>query len=278
MADRKYETITVEHRDSAAWLTLDRPEKLNALSALLLDELDDAVDRAARHDDTRVLIIRGAGRCFSAGYDVAAAPKQDGEYLAEVDIVDDWARIHRNIGRLMKLRELAKPVIAAVHGYCLAGATQICMFCDIIVVADDAVIGVPSLPLGAGLLGPMWAQRVGAQRAKQLFFVAGSKISGAQAADWSWANYSVPAADLFDDVASLAERMALMPAKALELEKQAINRADEIGSLRAVVAMGADIDGLAHEAGFAKEVRRRISEDGLRATIRAFEGTRGEAS
>ena len=132
--------------------------------------------------------IRGEGRGFSAGYDLEQVGSAE-----RVDPVADRARLQRNLERCLAIWDHPKPVIAAVHGYCIAGATQMCVFADITVVAHDAKIGEPALPIGGGYIAPLWAPLVGPKRAKELAFVPGNSIDGRTAVEWGWANHSVPA-------------------------------------------------------------------------------------
>lgn len=151
-------------------------------------------------------------------------------------------------------------MIAAIHGHCLAGASQLAVCCDITIVADDAVIGTPTIPIGGGYITPMWVPLVGPKRAKQMSFVAGSTISGAEAAAWGWANYSVPAAELLTEVRRLSGEIAKRPAKVLRMKKLAINRVVDLAGFRNSLLMGAETDALLHYSQSVEE---------LRATLRA---------
>jgi enoyl-CoA hydratase/carnithine racemase len=253
------------------WLVLSRPDVLNAMNAEMLHELSAALTYLRDDVDTRVVIIRGAGRAFSAGYDIKPAPGSTIEYDARRDTTDSQAHLMGNIERFLAIWDLPKPVIAAVHGFCLAGATQLCSFTDITVVAEDARIGLPSLPVGGGYISPIWATLVGPKRAKQMSFVAGSEISGTTAVQWGWANYAVPEADLFDDASRLAHEIARMPARVLRLKKLAVNRVFEVStSFRTVVGLGADIDALLQHGEDVQAYRSSIREHGLREAIRKY--------
>jgi enoyl-CoA hydratase len=267
-AETGYECIEMVLDGTIARLSLNRPARRNAMNAQLLTELSDAFEVIRTDAKSRVVILRGAGSCFSAGYDLMPP---DSSRPSRPDSVDDWDRLRRNMDRFFAIWDFPKPVIAAVHGYCLAGASQLCMFCDVTVVADDALVGVPSLPVGAGLLGPLWAMLVGPKRAKQLNLACGSRISGKTAADWGWANYAVPEADLFGNVDDLARRMSLMPPAALRIEKQAINQVLELAGLRTVAALAIGADVVAHESDFAGQIRQLIKGHGLREAIRLYE-------
>ena len=163
------ELVLLDKQDRIGMLTLNRPEKLNAMSPALLEEFSEAIETVSTDDDIKVLIIRGAGRAFSAGYDLAG-----GGGGKTVDA--DRTELQKMIERWLSLRELPKPVIAMVHGYCLAGASQICACSDVIFMAEDARLGFPSLPAGAGFVSSMWNWMVGPHRTKYMAFLPGSQI------------------------------------------------------------------------------------------------------
>src|ERR1700730_18881391 len=171
-----YETIRLERDGPLTWLVLNRPAKRNALSRQLLDEMGAALEVLARDDETRVIAIRGEGRSFSAGYDIER-PAGPG---VGTDIVDDFDRLAGNVERFLQIWDHPKPVIAAIHGHCLAGATQLAVCCDLTIDADDAYIGTPTIPIGGGYIPPMVVSLVGPKRARQMSFIAGSHISGKQ--------------------------------------------------------------------------------------------------
>jgi len=263
-----FKTILLERDKTLTWLTLNRPEKLNAMNGTVLSEFSSALDFLATHDESRVIAIRGAGRAFSAGYDIERPDSQDAR---EIDIVEDYEHHVGHLDRFLRIWDFPKPVIACVHGYCLAGATQLCVFCDITVVADDAVIGLPAIPLGGGYITPLWVPLVGPKRAKQMSFVAGSKIDGATASAWGWANYAVPAAELEDDVRRLANEIAKVPAPVLRMKKIAINRVADAMGFRNIVPMGAETDALLHYSDSIAGFTAAIREHGLKETIARFD-------
>ena len=268
MAEAKlptYQNILLDRDGPLTWLTLNRPEKLNAMSRALLEEFSAALAHLALDDSTRVIAIRGAGRAFSAGYDIERSDESH-----EVDIVDDYLTHAGYLDRFLEIWDHPKPVLACVHGYCLAGATQLCTFCDITVVAEDAVIGWPSLPLGGGYISPLWVPLVGPKRAKQMSFVPGSRISGRTASDWGWANYAVPAPDLEEDVSRLAASIATIPAATLRMKKMAINRVADVMGFRNIVPMGAETDALLHYSAGVKQLADLIQELGLKGAIARF--------
>jgi enoyl-CoA hydratase len=263
-ANGPYEHIRLEHEDDLTWLVLDRPDRANALSNELLDEFSDALE-SLKTTGGPVLAIRGAGKGFSAGYDIGqvGVPKAP-------DPVGDRNRLQRNLDRFLAIWDHPKPVIAAVHGYCIAGATQMCVYTDITIVADDARIGEPTIPIGGGYIAPLWAPLVGPKRAKELAFVPGNTIDAATAVSWGWANHAVPADQLLDRVRSLAARIALTPPDVLRVKKLSVNRAMEAMGVRQAAGGVAEMDALLHTAPSVLAVRERIREEGLKAVIASY--------
>ncbi|QHB28805.1 hydroxycinnamoyl-CoA hydratase-lyase [Pseudomonas monteilii] len=260
-----YRTLRIEHAGPLTWIVLNRPDKANALSNELLDEFSDALERL-KDQGGPVLAIRGEGAGFSAGYDL----DQVGKLTAISDPIADRERLQRNVNRYLAIWDHPKPVIAAVHGYCIAGATQMCVYADITIVADDARIGEPGLPIGGGYIAPLWAPLVGPKRAKELAFVPGNSIDGPTAVEWGWANHSVPADQLIDAVSSLAERIALIPPPVLRIKKLAINRACEGNGLRAAAGEVAQMDALLHLSQPVIDLKHWITEVGMKEALRKY--------
>ena len=188
-----YQTIIVEKERGRARITLNRPEKLNALSRQLQSELARALRDA--DDDTRVhcVILRGAGRAFSAGYDLTPDRVLEGEDQAEPDqyadvyrksqdFDDDTFRMESAQRDRMTIFDMHKPVIGQLHGYCVAGGTDLILLCDIVVAARDAQIGFPPVRAMGGPPAHMWTYLVGPQWAKYML-LTGDLISGSKAAE-----------------------------------------------------------------------------------------------
>ncbi|GAA4663110.1 enoyl-CoA hydratase-related protein [Gordonia humi] len=263
------ELIQVEIDGHVTWLTLNRPDRLNALSDDLLEQLGDVLD-ATVNTDARVVVIRGAGRAFCAGYDVAPDSAEVG-YAAERTPVEDRDRLLGNIELFTRIWRHPQPVIAAVHGHCVAGGAQLASMCDVTIVADDAnIMTSPALPLGGGYLSPLWVHRVGGQRAKLMSMDAGRRITGAKAAEWGWAAEAVPADELHDFVRRTAHSIARTPGPLLRLKKEAVNRAVELEGLLTYARTGAETDALLHLTPEVRHVQSRIKEVGLKAAIVEF--------
>lgn len=266
----EYETILVEHDGPLSWIVLNRPERFNAISNMMLRELDEALTELTERSQTRVIAIRGAGNSFSSGYDVQRDHEEIGEYATR-SVASDRQRLERMIEGYMRIWRLSKPVIAAIHGYCLAGATQLATLCDITVVAHNAQIGLPSIPLGGGFISPMWVPLVGPKRAKQLSFQSASRIDGLTAVQWGWANYSVDEKDLFEDVRSLALNISRTPRDVLTMKKASINRAADIAGWATIMPLGAETDALLHQSESVRFINSMIMEYGLKAVLVAYQ-------
>ncbi|MHB8575828.1 MAG: enoyl-CoA hydratase-related protein [Dehalococcoidia bacterium] len=268
------ETVLFERTGNIGYVTLNRPEKLNAISPGMLREFEEVLDEIEQNPVVRVVVIRGAGRAFSAGYDLN--PSAEGR-SDRGDPVDDLNRLRWTMQRWLRVWDFPKPVIAQVHGFCLAGATQLCVLTDITIVAEDARIGLPAIPIGGGYISPMWTWLVGPKRAKEMSFVPGSQIDGRTAAEWGFANRAVPAARLEDDVRQLAERIAVVPAKILQLKKASVNRTMELQGFRTAIMLGTETDALLHYSEPVEKLSGMIRESGLKGAIDRFNRGEGHA-
>ena len=246
-------------------ITLNNPEKRNPLGATMRREIITAL-RA--HDDdasVRVTIIRGAGKCFSAGYDLTGGAVDDeppayksagglGSYPREV--TETW----------MSIWDLAKPVIAQVHSYCLAGATERATGCDLVYVADDARIGYPAVRFGtpdmqwhAWLLGP----RLGME-----LMLTGDSITGEEAARAGFATRSYPADELEERVLEIAQRIALIPSDILQINKRTVHRGMAVMGFPTAIRQGTELCALAIETEtFAEFMAEKDKEGGLTAAL-----------
>lgn len=260
-----YEHIRIEHDGPLSWLVLNRPEAANALSVAMLDEFSDALERL-KTEGGPVIAIRGEGKGFCAGM----ALDDVGKVGKTVDPVADRERLARNVNRWLAMWDHPKPIITAVHGYCMAVGAQMIVFSDVSIVAEDAKLGEPTIPIGGGFIGPVWATLVGPKRAKEFAFVAGNTIDGRTAVEWGIANHAVPADRLLEAVRELAARIAKIPSDVLRIKKLSINRAAEAQGFRAAVMHGAEMDALLHLAPSVVAVKERIAEIGLKAVMAEY--------
>ncbi|PFG72875.1 crotonase/enoyl-CoA hydratase family protein [Tepidiforma thermophila] len=270
-----YRTILYEVERGRARITLNRPEKLNALSLELQQELHDALWEA--DNDTRVhaVIIRGAGRAFSAGYDLTPLgnrrPAPEGDHYTSVyrgarTFDDDAWQLERAQRLRMAIFDMHKPVVAQVHGYCLAGGTDIAFLCDIVIAAEDAVIGFPPARAMGSLPNQMWVYHCGPQWTKRLF-LTGDTITGAEAAKIGLVLKAVPANLLAQEVEGLVDRMAMIDTDLLSANKRIVNLALELMGARTMQRLGAENDARAHLAPSVREFGRIAAEQGLKAAL-----------
>src|SRR5216684_1726576 len=264
-----FTNIMLEKHDLIRTLTLNRPEKLNAMTPALIGEFANTLTQVEKDSEIKVLIVRGAGRAFSTGYDLTGGWSEGSSKPFTID--DDQRFLQRYVEHWLRLRDLPKPVISMVYGYCLAGATQLCISTDIIFVAEDAQIGFPSIPAGAGYVSAFWNWMVGPHRTKYLAFLPGSRISGKEAETMGFATRAFPASTLEQETYSYARRVAKVPAQKLQLEKLAINRAMDFRGFRASVLSGAEYDALFHFGPGNEEIKKVREERGLRGAIQWYE-------
>lgn len=256
-------TVLYEPLGPIAVLTLNRPDKLNAFNAEMLAALMVALERAREDQAVRVVLLKGAGPAFSAGYDVAP-----GEHSPhDKGIAQDREDLQGMIEKWLQVYEFPKPIVAEVHGFCIAGATMLAICCDITLVAEDARIRWPSLPLGGGLISTMWCWLVGPKKAREMSYIAGSEMSGAEAHHWGWANRAVPASELPEAAMAMARAIARTPPDLLRLKKLAINRIMDIQGFRTAAMFGAEWDSIAHFGPGATETAAKIKELGVKGAI-----------
>jgi enoyl-CoA hydratase len=260
-----------EPRPGVRRLTLNRPEKRNALHNALRGELFDALERADRDDAVRVTVIRGAGTCFSAGYDLGAdnaegqpwhTARGDGNWPRHV--VEGWFRIW----------DLAKPVIAQVHGWCLAGGSELAAACDLLYVAEDAQIGYPPVRMMSPPDMQFHPWLAGMRSAMELM-LTGDSVSGAEAARMGLANRAFPAAELEDRVLDVAERVAKIPTDLQQLNKRSIHRAMDIMGMRAAIRAGTEIQALGFHQRSAREYMKEFAK-GVTAALDARDAKFGD--
>jgi enoyl-CoA hydratase len=267
-----------------ARITLNRPEKLNAISNEMQRELNAALREA--DNDTRVhaVIIRGAGRAFSAGYDITPVsmrrPEPEGQHYTAVyrgaaTLEDDSWQLEQSQQLRMAIFDMHKPVVAQVHGYCLAGGTDLALLCDIVIAAEDATIGFPPVRAMGAPPHHMWTYHVGPQWAKRLL-LTGDTVTGAEAAQIGLVLKAVPPHLLESEVEGLVDRMAMIDTDLLSANKRIVNIALELMGARTVQRMAAEIDARAHRAPAAREFNQIAREQGLKAALQWRDGKFGD--
>lgn len=250
-----------------AYIGLNRPEKLNAISPDLLADYDRVLTEFIADPDARVAVLYGEGRAFCVGMDLTGGHGYGG---AE-DIAADRTRIEQMTRGWLRLWDCPKPIIAQVHGYCIAGGTQIAACCDIVSIADDTTFGWPKVPIGAGFISPMWAYRVGVQRAKLMSFRVGSTMTAQEVYDAGFATLMFPPDELAERTREIAEDIAKLPSDMLRIKKYANNRILEHQGFRESILAGAEWDAIAHATESVRTARAWIREYGLKGAIAKFQ-------
>jgi enoyl-CoA hydratase len=280
---KQFSTILYEVEKGRARITLNRPEKLNALSRELQQELHEALWEADNDTNVHAVILRGNGRAFSAGYDLtplanrAAAP-DDGYtavYRGGRTYDDDAWQLEKAQRLRMAIFDMHKPVVAQVHGFCLAGGTDVAFLCDIVIAAEDATIGFPPARAMGALPNNMWIYNCGPQWAKRLF-LTGDTITGAEAAKIGLVLKAVPADLLEYEVEQLVDRMAMIDSELLSANKRIVNLQLELMGARTIQRMAAENDARAHLAPSVREFGRIAGEQGLRAALHWRDGKFGD--
>jgi enoyl-CoA hydratase len=250
-------------------LTLNRPEKRNALSNALRGEVHAALEAADADPDVRVTILRGAGACFSAGYDLGGGTRPPFPYETAGG-AGHWAR--HVVEGCFRIWDLAKPVIAQVHGWCLAGGSELATACDLVYVAEDAQIGYPPVRMMSPPDNQFHAWLCGLRPAMEMM-LTGDAIDGIEAVRVGFANRAFPPDRLEAEVLAMAERIAKIPTDVQQMNKRSVHRAMEIMGLRAAIRAGTEIQALALTTPSSRETFAKIREDvskGLSARDEAF--------
>ncbi|QUD90389.1 enoyl-CoA hydratase-related protein [Phenylobacterium montanum] len=259
-----------EPRPFVRRLTLNRPDKRNALSNALRAELFAALEAADRDPEVRVTILRGAGACFSAGYDLSPEGARQPLPFHTAAGPGQWAR--HVVEGCFRVWDLAKPVIAQVHGWCLAGGSELATACDLVYVAEDAQIGYPPVRMMSPPDNQFHAFLCGLRPAMEMM-LTGDAIDGVEAVRVGFANRAFPAERLEDEVLVMAERVAKIHPDVQQMNKRSVHRAMEQMGLRAALRAGAEIQALALTTPASKETFARFKtsvKDALDARDKAF--------
>jgi enoyl-CoA hydratase len=259
-------TVRYELDGAVATLTLDRPQRLNAIIPALVEDLEAALDRAEADDAVRVVRLRGAGRAFCAGYDIEwGAQAMEAEPGTVWDPMVDYRMMSRFAGAYMRLWRSPKPVIAQVHGHCVGGGTDFALCSDLIVCADDCRIGYPPARVWGSPTTAMWLYRVGLERSKRLL-LTGDALDGRTAVEWGLASESHPEVKLEEAALALARRVALLPSNQLQMMKLLVNQAIEQMGLATTQLVGTLLDGAARHTPEGMQFTAAATAD-LRAAI-----------
>jgi enoyl-CoA hydratase len=277
------EHLVFEVRERVARITLNRPDRRNALSWELLSELRAALLEADDLRSVSVIVLEGAGPDFCAGYDMKSAYAR---YAAEGDAALDYrsgsGSFDDDVWKLERFQELLrtafvvhKPVIAKVHGHCVAGGTDLALYCDMVIAADDAQIGFPATRAMGSPPNHMWFYNVGPQWAKRLL-LSGDVVSGADAARIGLVVASAPAAKLEEEVSTLANRLATVDPELLATQKRIVNLALELAGAGTLPRLAAEMDARAHLSRAKKEFDADVAALGFKAAVRKRDEPFGE--
>ena len=248
-------------RDPTPWgvrLTLNRPDKLNAISAELRDELAAAIAEAAADDRVRVIAIAGAGRAFSAGYDLGE--EQPATALGWRDVLG------RDVAATLAVLHCPKPVIAQVHGFAVAGGLELAMACDLIVAAEDARLGEPEIRFGSAPVTLLMPFVIGQKKTRELL-LTGDLIDAAEAEQIGLVNRVVPSDRLVAEVDALADRLARVEPDVMAPTKLMLNRAMDAAGFAQAVEMGLDLQSFINLSETSRAFDEIVRRDGLKAAL-----------
>ncbi len=265
-----FETLTYETDGRIARVTLNRPARLNAISAEMPGEIRRAVEQANDDDGIHVIVLQGAGRAFCAGYDLKDFAESEGEnlFVQEMpwDPMLDYRRMKANTDDFFSLWRSDKPTICKVHGYAVAGGSDIALSCDIVVMAEDAKIGYPPARVWGCPTTAMWVYRLGAEKAKRML-LTGDLIDGREAKDLGLVLDAVPAAELDDRVDGLARRMAGVPRNQLMMQKMMINQAYDNMGLASTQMIATLFDGITRHTREGMAFKRLAEREGFKEAV-----------
>jgi enoyl-CoA hydratase len=320
--------VRYEVADRVARITLDRPERGNAITAAMLRELSACVERADLDPAVHVLLLSGNGSGFCGGYDLLESAEGMGTRAQPGDAADnepvgaagsaarsatgsaagrgaasdtgsgspldaariaanhdpartwdamlDYAMMSRNVNAFMSLFHCGKPVVCKVHGFCVAGGTDMALCADLLVIARDAKIGYPPARVWGSPTTALWAHRIGVQRAKRLLFT-GDSLSGAEALEWGLAIEAPPQELLDERTQILLERIARVPVNQLMMMKLLVNQTVYAQGLHATQVLGTVFDGITRHTAEGYAFQRRAAEAGFREAVRERDEPFGDA-
>jgi enoyl-CoA hydratase len=285
------ETLTYTLADRVARITLNRPERGNGITRLLVTELEHYVEQADLDPTVHVILLSGNGKGFCGGYDLVEsaegqgrlgedrlAPPQGSPLDPNVmaanhdptstwDAMVDYAMMSRNVRAFMSLFHCGKPVICKVHGFCVAGGTDMALCADLLLISSDAKIGYPPARVWGTPTTSMWMHRLGPQRAKRLLFT-GDSLSGTEALDWGLAIEAPSPEQLDERTEILLERIARVPINQLRMMKLLVNQSLYAQGLHTTQALGTLLDGVARHTPEGYEFQRQAMQNGFREAVR----------
>ena len=259
-----FDTIIYETEGPLATVTLNRPDKLNAINAAMVAELDTALDQAEADGEIQAIILAGAGRAFSAGFDLATDADE-----AEADSSALRRELTDDFNIIMRFWDCPKPTIAAVHQYCLGSAMEMAVACDITIAAENCRFGAPEVKFGSGIVALVLPWFIGPKRAKNLLLTGDDKVTAQQALQYGLVNRVVAADRLLEEARSVALGIAKNDSLAVRITKRAINRTYDIAGMRDALlhALELDIEIESTETDESREFNEILRAKGTKAAI-----------
>ncbi len=280
----EYQTVLYDAADAIATITLNRPDRLNTIVPPMPDEIEAAVHRAVTDPAVKVIVLRGAGRAFSAGFDFGGGfhhwdqwMTTNGKWDPGKDFVMATAPSLGAVPKFMSLWRSPKPVIAQVHGWCVGGGSDMALCADLVIASEDARIGTPYSRMWGCYLTGMWLYRLGLTRAKE-FALTGKPLTGAEAAQIGLINAAVPFKLLEAEVRRAAMQLASLPLSQLAAMKLIVNQAFENMGLAATQTLGPILDGLMRNTPEAERFIQMAAREGVSAVVAARDGAFGDYS
>jgi enoyl-CoA hydratase len=279
-----FQTLLYDTEDAVATITLNRPERLNTIMPPMPEELEAAVHRAIADPQVKVIVLRGAGRAFCAGFDLGGgfhhwdeSLTTDGQWDAGKDFAMATSQAIGPVPKFMSLWRSPKPVIAQVHGWCVGGGSDMALCADLVIASEDARIGTSYSRMWGCYLTGMWLYRLGLTKAKE-YSLTGKPLSGSEAVEAGLINAAVPFERLEGEVAERARQLAAIPLSQLTAMKLIVNQAYENMGLASTQFLGPVLDGLMRNTPEAKEFIELAERDGVSGAVVQRDGPFGDYS
>jgi enoyl-CoA hydratase len=263
----KFETVIYEKDGPLAWITLNRPEKLNAITQSMAAEILLATDKAQCDGEVLVIILKGAGRAFSAGFDLEL--DEEPERTEEEKLQALKSELHNDFELIMRFWHSPKPTVAAVHTYCLGGAMELAIACDITIAATGCRFGEPEVKFGSGAVAMILPYICGPKRAKEILLTGNDRISSEQAEAWGLINRVVKPENLVKRAREIALEIARNDQHAVRITKQAINKTYEFGKMRNALKHALELDIVIEstETEESRQFNEILRREGAKAAI-----------
>jgi enoyl-CoA hydratase len=279
-----YETLRYDTDGATATITLDRPERLNTIVPPMPEEIEAGVNRAVADPAVKVIVLRGAGRSFCAGFDFGGGFHHwddelttDGQWDPGKDFATATSQALGAVPRFMSVWRSPKPVIAQVHGWCVGGGSDLALCADLVIASEDARIGTSYSRMWGCYLTGMWLYRLGLTRAKE-YALSGKPLSGVEAVEAGLINAAVPFARLEEEVSSRAAQLASIPVSQLTAMKLIVNQAYENMGLASTQLLGPVLDGLMRNTPEAKDFIALAEREGVGGAVARRDGPFGDYS